>query len=102
MIHKKYDIYGFRIKPKSDNISNMTNLSHNTKKSIGNWGLILGFMVFFFIVLFACISAYIAWYCYANDLMEFRIAKTFLATMFFYLYLPYFVFLRVFMKVPCL
>lgn len=99
--HKKYDSYGFRIKPKK-NVSKKVDEYQTTKKSIGIFTLILIFICLLVGLFLMSIAGYISWYCYANDLRYIRIGKTILASIFFYLYIPYFIFLRVVLKSPCL
>jgi cytochrome b subunit of formate dehydrogenase len=105
MNHKKYDIYGFRIKPKkSKNIYSKNNIDKykETKKTFTILGLVCLFIFILFCIFLALLSGYISWNCYANDLKNIRIIKTIFAVLFFYFYLPYFVVLRIFLKVPCL
>ena len=98
--HKKYDLYGFRIKPKKNRSISVDNV--NKKKTFTLIGLIL-FFIFILVILFtSLISSYIAWYCYANDLYQIRIVKTILAFIFSYLYIPYFILMRIILKKPCL
>ena len=98
--HKKYDLYGFRIKPKKKSYNKNDNI--NRKKTFTLVGLIF-FFIFILVILFtSLISGYIAWYCYANDLYKIRVIKTILAFIFSYLYLPYFILMRIILKTPCL
>ena len=98
--HNKYDSYGFRIKPKKTNNNNSTNNDSNKKYSI--IGLVITFILLLVCFALMLMSGYIAWYCYANDLPSIRVLKSLLAAIFFYLYLPYFIFLRIILKTPCL
>ena len=101
-LNKKYDRYGFRIKPKKNNIKTSFNNLNSTRNTFTILGLIMFFIFSLIFIFMMYISGYIAWYCYANDLPKFRIFKTILASLFCYLYLPYFVFMRIILKVPCL
>ena len=99
MDHNKYDIYGFRTKPKKRNYSN------KRPKKTSSWRIFTIILICFFVMIglvLSGLSAYISWNCYANDLHNIRVIKTVLSTVFFYLYLPYFYFKRIILKVPCL
>ena len=98
--HNKYDSYGFRIKPKKNNGNSSSNNTSNKSYSI--IGLVVTFILLLICFLLMLISGYISWFCYANDLPSIRLLKTILAAIFFYLYLPYFIFLRIILKTPCL
>lgn len=98
--HKKYDSYGFRIKPKINQNNNTKNKIENSNYSF--LGLIITFIVLIGVFTLMLISGYISWNCYANDLPSVRLLKTILASVFFYLYLPYFLFMRIILKTPCL
>lgn len=98
--HKKYDLYGFRIKPKKRSYTKQDNIDR--KKTFTIVGMLF-FFIFILVILFtSMISSYIAWYCYANDIFNIRVVKTILAFIFSYLYLPYFILMRIILKKPCL
>ena len=102
MENRKFDRYGFRIKPKKNNILSVNNNLDTTKKTFTILGIIM-ILIFSLIFIFMMfISGYISWNCYANDLRQFRLIKTALAVIFCYLYLPYFIFMRIILRVPCL
>ena len=102
MSNKKYDKYGFRKKPKVKAKNESKNKYDNLKQTFTIIGLI-GFFIFGVVtILMMFVSGFIAWNCYANDLHQIRLIKTFLAIIFCYLYIPYFIFLRIVLKSPCL
>ncbi len=99
---ENYDEYGFPITPKEETPKPtplpVTTSSGNSKKT-----MYMMFGLIFFVILLALglLSGFIAWNCYANNLTKIRIIKTILATLFFYLYLPYFFLLRVILQQAC-
>jgi heme/copper-type cytochrome/quinol oxidase subunit 2 len=97
---KKYDEYGFRINPKKKiNKKDRSKIEKNASRGIIYTVIIVLIIIICFIASF--FSGYIAWNCYANNLKTIRVIKTILAAIFFYMYLPYFILLRVVLKVPC-
>jgi hypothetical protein len=98
---KKYDEYGFRINPKKEKKTTSDKLKVSQKEKRGVILTVVIVTIIVICILGCFFSGYIAWNCYANNLQTIRVVKTILATIFFYLYIPYFVLLRVVLKVPC-
>lgn len=103
MVNKKYDEYGFRTPPSKGKTKpkNPDRKGEATQKSKKTVGIIIGICFLVGIIIVSIFSGFIAWNCYANNLKNIRIIKTILATIFFYLYLPYFFLLRVILQQPC-
>lgn len=95
---KKYDEYGFRVNPTKQKTNHK---DEEAKKLRGIIYTIIIVLLIIICIIGCSLSGYIAWNCYANNLTAIRVVKTILATIFFYLYIPYFILLRVILKSPC-
>ena len=101
---ESYDEYGFRnytpgVSLDDTIINTRKQQSNNKKRTIY---LVIGGIIFVGFIISCILSGFIAWNCYANNLTTIRFGKTTIATIFPYLYLPYFFILRVILQQPCL
>ena len=101
--NNKYDEYGFRINPKKDTPKKKPQQvkDQDNKSKRRTVYLVIGFIILIGCIICSILSGFIAWNCYANNLKQIRIFKTILASIFFYLYLPYFFLLRVILQQGC-